>query len=209
MATKQVTPGILNCDTREEALAEAAKYGLSKLAVRRNSLNAAMQWRVEIPAKQAINVDVIQQARRKVQDTGPRRARLHRALDKVLARDAAPTLIEKYKGFEIEKGDSGAVRVVGLGQRYAQYFNAWTEREAIEKAKRAIDKEVAKPAPGPVKPEDLIISLNDLPRRKAKDSATGWAALLAALYIWATRGKETVGPEDYDLTTYRPKRKSF
>ena len=43
----------------------------------------------------------------------------------------------------------------------------------------------------------------------AKDSAAGWAALLAALYIWATRDKETVGPEDYDLRTYRPKRKSF
>jgi hypothetical protein len=81
-------------------------------------------------------------------------------------------VIEKYKGYEIERGETGAVRVVGLGRRYAQYFNAYSEAKAIEKAKAAIDREVAKPPAQPVKPEDLIISLNDLPKRiKAHDSS--------------------------------------
>jgi hypothetical protein len=86
----------------------------------------------------------------------------------------AQTVIEKYKGYEIERGETGAVRVVGLGRRYAQYFNAYTEAKAVEKAKAAIDREVAKPPAQPVKPEDLIISLNDLPRRKKAHDKDGF-----------------------------------
>ena len=199
----------------------------------------------------------------------------------------AQTVIETYKGFDIERGDTNAIRVVDHGRRYAQHFNAWTEREAIEKAKRAIDREVAKPAPGPVKPEDLIISLNDLPKRRVKDSSGKWtgggsdwsywldgpkcasawmangvwygmgdggtrkkfksleeakkyaesvapanlarirremgsgvrardssgaltvAALLGALWAWYHRQPDGVGPQDYDLNTYRPKRREW
>jgi hypothetical protein len=85
------------------------------------------------------------------------RAGLHRALDAAL--DAAPETIETYRGYAIQRGESGAISVVGLGRRYAQYFNGWTEQAAVKKAKAAIDKELTKPPAGPVNPDDLIRSI--------------------------------------------------
>ena len=46
---------------------------------------------------------------------------------------------------------------------------------------------------------------------KANDSsgALTIAALLGALWAWYHRQPETVGPQDYDLNTYRPKRREW
>ena len=82
-------------------------------------------------------------------------------------------VVEKYRGYEIEEGETGAVRVVGLGHRYAQYFKGWSRASAVEAAKRAIDRELAKPEPLPVKPEDIIRSMyTDRVPGKAKDAKT-------------------------------------
>jgi hypothetical protein len=90
-----------------------------------------------------------------------------RKTDKVPRRRAKDAVVEKYRGYEIEEGETGAVRVVGLGRRYAQYFKGWSRASAVEAAKRAIDRELAKPEPLPVKPEDIIRSMYT--DRKAKD----------------------------------------
>ena len=92
------------------------------------------------------------------------------ATAQVGAKDA---VVEKYRGYEIEEGETGAVRVVGLGHRYAQYFKGWSRASAVEAAKRAIDRELAKPEPLPVKPEDIIRSMyTDRVPGKAKDAKT-------------------------------------
>ena len=86
---------------------------------------------------------------------------------------AKDAVVEKYRGYEIEEGETGAVRVVGLGHRYAQYFKGWSRASAVEAAKRAIDRELAKPEPLPVKPEDIIRSMyTDRVPGKAKDAKT-------------------------------------
>ena len=93
------------------------------------------------------------------------RSRMHRALDAVMDRHSrvkdTQTVIETYRGYEIERGETNAIRVVGLGHSYAQYFKGWSEKSAVDAAKRAIDRELARPAPQRVKPEDLIMSVND------------------------------------------------
>jgi hypothetical protein len=48
-------------------------------------------------------------------------------------------------------------------------------------------------------------------RSRAKDSAlsTGFLAALIAVLAWAYHRKETVGPQDYDLTSYQPRCKTW
>jgi hypothetical protein len=69
--------------------------------------------------------------------------------------------VEVYRGYKILRGSTGAVSVPGLGKRYAQYFKGWTEQSAVQKAKEAIDRQLAKPPAAPVNPEDIIRPLKD------------------------------------------------
>ena len=115
---------------------------------------------------------------KRVEDSTSRRARLHKALDKVLAKDG--------------------VRIAGKYVACPQCIR-WDDKSSC-------------PMCGGSGKQEILTENRPSKKAPAKDGLVGstlkWAALLGLLYAWANPA-ETVGPQDYDLTTYRPKRRTF